>query len=338
MGQAPIQIGWIPYWNLLPLQHELQRLSGGNVKLVTGHPTTVNRWLSDGTVHLAPASSITLLKTKNLELALPLGIASDGPVQSVYLGLHRHHEEFLGMINRRQRVLSARFAEAMSFCAGDQRQMARRIWSASRVERPDGPLPRLHLSSASAASAALTRLLVNLWLGESQAAHLMAQATTVKQEVSELGVDDLPVELVIGDEALQRRHEFWRVLDLGQVWQELTAMPFVFGLWQTSSKILPPSLRHMIAEAGSIAQARMRVEPQAFFPENPVYGGDGNLVDLASYWRVIQYRLGERHMRSLLLYFSLYLEICGRPDQDMTTERYVRWNQLWNQPGGLGVC
>jgi len=337
MGQAPIQIGWIPYWNLLPLQHELQRLSGGSIKMVTGHPTAVNRWLSDGTVHLAPASSITLLKTKSLELALPLGIASDGPVLSVYLGLHRHHEEFLEFISKRQRELSARFMEAKGLLGGDQRQTARRIWSAARAERPSVSMPRLHLASASAASAALTRLLINLWIGESQAAHVMTQATTAKEDVSELAVDDHPIELVIGDEALQRRHEFWRVLDLGQVWQDLTGLPFIFGLWQTSSKILPPTLRHMIAEAGSIAQARMRVEPQAFFPENPVYGGDGNPVDLAAYWRVIQYRLGDRHMRSLLLYFSLYLEICGRPDQEQASERFVRWNQLWSQPGGLGV-
>ncbi len=337
MGQAPIQIGWIPYWNLLPLQHELSRLSGRSIKLLAGHPTAVNRWLSDGTVQLAPASSIALLKSRNLEMALPLGIASDGPVLSVYLGLQRHHECFLNFVTARQRLLNARFHDAVGRFGFDLRQTARLIWSATRAERPEGMMPALRLTPASAASAALTRLLMNLWIGESQATQMMAQATTVQGGHEVAASEDQPIELVIGDEALQRRHEFWRVLDLGQVWQELTGLPFVFGLWQTSSKILPPQLRQILAEAGSIAQARMRVEPQVFFPENPIYSGDGNPVDLAAYWKVIQYRLGERHLKSLLLYFSLYLEICGRPDHDLAAERFVRWSQVWNQPGGIGV-
>ena len=58
MLQKPPQIGWIPYLNLLPLRHELMRLTGGKLNLVPGHPRSVNRWLAEGAIHLAPASSI----------------------------------------------------------------------------------------------------------------------------------------------------------------------------------------------------------------------------------------------------------------------------------------
>ncbi len=340
MGESSIQIGWIPYWNLLPLQHEVCRLSGGlfsgaassDFKVLMGHPSTVNRWLNDGTVQVAPASSITLLKTKSLDLALPLGIASDGAVQSVYLGLHRHHEDFCDFVDRRQRVLRTRFLEAEALFGGDQRQKSSFIWSASRTECQGAKIPRLHLTPASDTSAALTQLVMHLWLGQSQASAVLSQAQTGKRELTSRMLDDAPVELVIGDEALQRRHEFWRVLDLGQIWRDLTGLPFVFGLWQTSSRTLSPSLRRMIAEAATIAQMRMRVEPQAYFPENPVYAGDGRPVDLAAYWKVIEYSLGERHMQSLLLYFSLYLEMCDRDIQGSAFDRFMRWSQLWGHP------
>jgi chorismate dehydratase len=145
------------------------------------------------------------------------------------------------------------------------------------------------------------------------------------------------MELVIGDEALQRRHEFWKVLDLGKIWLELTGLPFVFGLWQTSSQVLPSSIKYLVAEAASIAQARMRVEPGDYFPESMPLAGDGKDVDLAGYWKVIQYKLTERHLCSLLLYFSLYQRTCGRVEDESITERFVRWSKIWTGAHSIAV-
>lgn len=337
MGQSPIHLGWIPYWNLLPLQHELQRLSGGQFKLQTGHPSVVSRWLSDGTVQLAPASSIAMLKSKQLEMAMPLGIASDGPVMSVYLGLHRGHEDFLGFVRSRQVILREQMLLAQRGYADDARRAAATIWSLAKNDRPALMIPRLKLTTASAASAALSRVLMFLWLGDDAAQHLFARSTMNMSDGDRvLETDDRPMELVIGDEALQRRHEFWKVLDLGQVWQELTGLPFVFGLWQTSSPIIPTSIKALISEAAAMAQARMRVEPQIYFPSTMPLAGDGQPVDLSAYWRVIQYKLSDRHLRSLLLYFALYQQVSSRSDDDATVERFVRWNKVWTASQSLG--
>ena len=329
MGQAPLQLGWIPYWNLLPLQHELTRLSGGQLKLMSGHPSVVSRWLMDGTVHVAPASSIALFKSRQLEMALPYGIASDGPVLSVYIGMQREHEEFLDFIRTRQNVLREHIRCAQAMHADDERKMTGLVWSLVKSDRPKIALPTLQLTSASAASAALTRVLMNLWLGEESAQHLMARSANHQHDSlsREMGVRS--IELVIGDEALQRRHEFWKILDLGQIWHELTGMPFVFGLWQTSAQTLPSSMKSLISEAASIAQARMRVEPQIYFPSNIPTTGDGQPVDLAAYWKVIQYKLSERHLRSLLMYFAFYQQICSRQDDESVAERFLRWNRVW---------
>jgi predicted solute-binding protein len=333
MQQAPIQIGWIPYLNLLPLRHEITRLSAGQHKLQCGHPSSVNRWLMDGSVQLAPASSIALLKSKELEMAFPIGIASEGPVQSVYIGLYREHEAFYDMVRDRQMVLHERIRDAMLMAPDDMRRSAALVWSSTKAERISTTPPHLLLTSASAASAALTRVLMNLWLGEESAAHVMAKAT-VKSPIaqSELLCRDVgshPMELVIGDEALQRRHEFWKVLDLGQIWFELTGLPFVFALWQTTVPQPSSALKYLVTEAASIAQARMRVEPHDYFPTSVPVCGDGKLVDLAGYWKVIQYKMTQRHLRSLLLYFSLYQQTRGRLYDEDDSERFVRWNKTW---------
>jgi chorismate dehydratase len=50
--------------------------------------------------------------------------------------------------------------------------------------------------------------------------------------------------LQIGDEALKNSH-FGNSQDLGQEWQELTGLPFVFACWMTSSNITQDLLTHL---------------------------------------------------------------------------------------------
>ena len=333
MPQKPAQIGWIPYLNLLPLRYEIARLSGGLHNLVCGHPRSVNRWLTEGVVQVAPASSIALFKSTELEMAFPIGIACEGPVQSVYLGLSRHHEDFYDVVCERQTILRERFREALTVFPDDVRQVSQAVWSRTRQERVTAPAPHLELTPNSAASTALTKVLISLWLGEDAATRLFAKATVsapvANGELISRNLGSQPMELVIGDEALQRRHEFWKILDLGQVWFELTQLPFVFALWQTSSPEHAAGLKYLVTEAASIAQARMRVEPHDYFPEIGPVAGDGKKIDLAAYWNVIQYKLSQRHLRSLLLYYSLFQQTSGRESDEVTSERFVRWNKTW---------
>lgn len=329
MPQNQIQLGWIPYWNLLPMFRELQRIGGGQIKVSSGHPSSVSRWLTEGVVHLAPASSIALIKSRNLEMAMPLGIASDGPVLSVYIGLQREHESFYEFIKSRLRLLREMNHEAQSLHFGDARRQSRFLWSQVKNDRPALSVPELKLSSASMASVALTKVLMNLWLGKESADLMLRMSANSKIDGSTSESGLRPMELVIGDEALMRRHEFWKIIDLGKAWSDLTDLPFVFGLWQTNHQSLPATTKGLLWEAASIAQARMKVEPQIYFPDNQPLAGDGAPVDLAEYWKVIQYKLGDRHLRSLLYYYALYHEISSDQELDWVSERFVRWSQSW---------
>ena len=322
---TPIEIGWIPYLNLVPFYAELRRLSGGSLNFISGHPSSVNKWLRDGVVDLAPASSISLLNSEQLRVALPLGIASEGPVQSVYLGLHHEHEDFWHFVRRRQLALAELFRKQTA--TESIPQLAKTLVRSAPNDTHLVTAPNLSMTSASAASAALTKVLLHLWCGRDRAFRILSQAkTTVSGRMPGAESGERSMELVIGDEALERRPEFWKILDLGQIWHEMTRLPFVFGLWQTRNSTLPEAWVKLISEAAAISQARMQIEPEVYYTDRMPVATDGSSIDLRSYWSVIQYKLGSRHFKSLLLYYNLYQQVMGVQD-DACVNRLVTWNK-----------
>jgi chorismate dehydratase len=316
------RLGWIPYLNLVPLYTELRRLLGGSIDFVSGHPSTVNQWLADGVVDLAPASSIAMLSNHKLKMAVPIGIASEGCVQSVYLGLHVEHRDFYEFIQFRQRTLSPAFQD-IAGCL-DVKNSVKTMRRFARESVSDSEVPNLRLTPASAASAALTEALLYLWCGDERAQETIMLAhhadAPIETDQGRLGRS---MELVIGDEALKRHHEFWQVLDLGHIWHQLTGLPFVFGLWQTTVGALPNELLEIVVRAAMMSEVKMRTTPEIYVPHNPPLAGDGTHVDLCSYWGVIQYGLTRRHMQSLSIYYQLVADISKKDPSDLVTRMNV---------------
>jgi predicted solute-binding protein len=319
MGEAPggrLQLGWIPYWNLHPLLKELQRLNDGSIEVVTGHPSEIHRLLGEGQIHLAPSSSIGLLKNSNVELALPLGVASYGPVQSVYFGLYRAQTDLFDQIKQRSQILRQIFQQGKTICGNDYRRLANFVAMQSRELQKSSIKPRVKFSAASAASNMLGKILLRLWYGASISNH-------VQRDVESTG--DFDMELVIGDEALLRRREFTHVIDFGQVWHELTGLPFVFAVWQMQKNmVLPTTLRTKIMKAAELASARMHVDPSTYLSENFAT----KQVDLAAYWRSIYYKLDAEHFTSLALYFGLAATLFPETIKDEQLLRVARWQDL----------
>lgn len=342
MASAGIQIGWIPYLNLQPMHQELLRISQGQFPLMTGHPTTVNRWLCDGTVGIAPCSSINLLKGEQLEVAMPIGIASEGKVLSVYLGAHREHAPVLDFIRRRQAQLAEIVGESLYLHSSETRRAVQRICNkvdASTTSMPTIELPSVLFTPASAASSALTRMLLRMWFGEATAAMMCRadiNASTATNENSFMN-GNRPLELVIGDEALARRSEFTHIIDLGEIWWEITGLPFVFAVWQSAQSNIPLGMRTLLSDAAGLSSARMKVEPQVYFPDPHPLDRAGNPIDLNAYWRAIQYKLTHRHLQGLLLYLGLYSEWNNGASSDSIPARMAKWTGLWNQNSGLST-
>jgi hypothetical protein len=272
-----------------------------------------------------------LLKCAGNEIAFPLGIAATGAVSSVYIGLHHEDVGLLEYIRGRQQALREIVRQGQAKYPGDARKVAAFLWKMAATLPPIdlGVPPPLSVTPASATSSNLARILYRLWFGDA-AFEIRAAETGSAAANSALSMRR-PMELLIGDEALQRKASFRAVIDLGEAWRDLTDLPFVFAVWQTSrtsSRMLTPYWRQKILEAAEIAQARMRVEPTYYISDGTPADVQGHTIDLSAYWKGIQYRLGPAHFRGLALYLSLVRCMLPEAFDDQAVVNIMRWESF----------
>jgi len=136
-------------------------------------------------------------------------------------------------------------------------------------------------------------------------------------------------ELVIGDEALVRRPEFSAVLDLGELWFEMTGLPFVFAVWQSVQSQVPEATRSLLLRAAELSSARMRIDYQTYLPDPLPRDVRGQPINLGAYWRAIQYQFTPAHLDGLLLYFNLYLELLKQTQKLHIAERVAKLEDQW---------
>ncbi|MEY4632052.1 MAG: putative futalosine synthase [Pseudomonadota bacterium] len=337
-------LGWINYWNLWPLRLELRKILGARTEFRDGHPAQINKWLVEGSIQMAPASSICLLKHNQLNFALPVGVASTGPVMSVYLGFPAAQRDVYNLWQDRIATLKETFSSVMAGRDFDPRQIARSVAASVAAGQSPGLLSAsgpIKLTSASAASAAMTRTLHRLLFGPD------AKGLDVRSADSQsTDIDAEPsIDLLIGDEALRCRNQYDRVLDLGEVWNRITGLPFVFAVWQLGAGTdafeaagLRPVM-NAVKEAAELAQAKMRVaaaDYRAALLDSP-FGAGAENVDLARYWKLIEYVLTPQHLRGLMLYLCLARATGAvRPDNDeLALGRLMRWQQQAADASGV---
>ena len=340
---SSVNFGWINYWNLWPLRLELRKALAGRAEFRDGHPSQVNRWLVEGSVQMAPASSICLLKHSELNFALPVGVASTGPVMSVYLGFPAAQSRIFDIWQERIAELKETYAQLTALRPFDPRQIARDLFGIVTEKATPGLVNasgRIKLTPVSAASVAMTRTLHRLLFGPDARGMEPRTGDSLQQS----GESDA-VELLIGDEALKRRSEFPQILDLGEVWNRITGLPFVFAVWQLGSNtdaVEAASLRPImtaIKESAEFAQAKMRVSSadyRAALMDSPL-GSGVEMIDLQRYWRVIEYTLTPQHLRGLVLYLCLARATGSvRPENDeLALQRLMRWQQQTADASGI---
>ncbi|MBP6219028.1 MAG: hypothetical protein KA436_10625 [Oligoflexales bacterium] len=324
-----LQVGMIPFWNLLPFRMELLKQtsssnSGGFFEIKQGPPTSVNRWLQEGQIHLAPCSSICLT-LPGFEMAVPMGVSSNGAVHSVYIGIYEEHEPLLEVLNKKVQLFSEIFADAKSQYDGDARQTVNKAWDELKGldNFPLQQCPTLQFSKSSATSVMLSKIIYNVWFGT------RAYNDMLTRRFHRSTKDQRPMELVIGDEALQRASGFYKTIDLGTIWKQMTGLPFVFAVWQ-SRGVFINGWRRRILEIGERAENRMKVEPANYFPSLLPQDEKGEEIKLADYWKSIQYKLGPMELRGLLAFLCLARKLQESPLDNSALVKILRWQELSN--------
>lgn len=137
-----------------------------------------------------------------------------------------------------------------------------------------------------------------------------------------------PALLLIGDAALQAAQSSYGgyCYDLGELWREWAGLPFVFALWLVHRRVLEQQageLRRFMAQLDAVRDAM----PESYgrLAENSKEAAWMGAAALADYWRVISYRLDERHLLGLERFFELAADLGLapgnlRPSANMASE------------------
>ena len=116
-------------------------------------------------------------------------------------------------------------------------------------------LPMLRIGSVGCESVtALSKLFYRLMFGK----------VSYDEWISRSGLEEpssSDMVLLSGKEALIRRKEFIRVIDLGHFWYSLTDMPFVPVVWQIrQDKNLVAEWKKKIVDVCELSQSKMHID------------------------------------------------------------------------------
>lgn len=180
---------------------------------------------------------------------------------------------------------------------------AKSIILESRVPMADLDGKTVALTSASATSVVLLRVLLELQYGVNPNFIMYEQ-----------GVEDpfpnADAALTIGDlalkKALQSKHP--HIYDLGELWREFTGLPFVFALWQVNyKKSIDKDLKKLydiLTESKAYGLANSRELAQGLAE---TFGLGVEL--LFTYWNSLSYELGEAEKKGLMTYYGYAAEL-----------------------------
>jgi predicted solute-binding protein len=320
-----LKIGWVPYWNLHPFKIELLNHPTLFAEISYGVPSLINKWLEQGTISLAPCSSVCLFTQEKFEMAVPLGIAATGKVQSVYWGTQPEHEEFITTLENRKKIFSDIIKSANHTFGNNARKIAKYVYQTA-LKIPTlqvSSIPALHVTKESATSVMLTRVLFHLFFGDNF--YYIARSKCQNNQDTK----HRPMELLIGDEALKQRKKFHKIIDLGDLWYELTALPFVYAVWQSRGLTLN-GWRRNIMSLGDRAEKKMKASPSFYLnTSSSLEQSEDNISLMTEYWKNLRYSLTIDDFKGLLLFLCLTRETQSPYKcTDSSLIKIIRWQEL----------
>jgi chorismate dehydratase len=160
------------------------------------------------------------------------------------------------------------------------------------------------LSAASASGAALVKVLLAKLFGVQP----LYQTGTLEQDRLETAA----AVLAIGDEALRLKAAGFRPyeLDLGEAWQELTGLPFVFGVWAVRRSFAAQEPAAAATLHRLLLRSRdwgLKALPDLSRLAAPSFGMSPS--EILAYFQKLDYSLGPEHQEGLQAFFRYLAEL-----------------------------
>jgi len=269
VNNGKLKIGKIPYANLFPIFHHLER-NGNRDKysFVKGVPSKLNKMLRAGELDISPSSSIEYLKNKDQYRILPyLSISSSGPINSILLFSNYSIEELDGKT-------IAVSSDSETSTALLKIILQEFLSLTCTYESTDQSSVKDILSSYPAVM------------------HIGDTAMTEAKKSSNGNAKFLPS---------------LHVYDLGELWHRHTGLPFVFALWVIRKEAITEKA-NLIEELSEELMTAKNLACNSYdsiakdAPRNKWISEE----ELVRYWKIISYDFTAKHMEGLRL-FEKYL-------------------------------
>lgn len=323
---------------LLPLNQEL-RASEPPLKLHVTASAAMAGSLQQNLAILAPCPIFSLLGARPFMPAAAVGLSFLGRSPSCFFGLREAHPRLTAFINSRLRWLKATYEAKAKQQLASPREAIQQLWTSASENDPiaelQGMQPKLVLRSQTADQRDMATAFYRLIFGSSAADQQLIIEAAGVQPIA--GQGEVAIEFHWLSSCAQHGGQanstsFKQVFELGELWQQITALPFVLALWQRNGPA-QPQLNAKLRRAAQLAETKMKIEPSAYFGE--ASPNTRNIQQLTQLWRQTRYLLNSDDFLGLQLLGQLLQLSRQKPDYDFYL-RASRWNdELASQQGPL---
>lgn len=302
-----------------PLNHELTAAKPA-LKLHITSRAAMATGLSQNAALVAPTQIFSLLKAKPFRPAAPVGLAYLGSSPGCYFAVRDANPRLSAYIQARLKWLKATFEAKAKHQLTSPRDAMSWLWQRASENDPSDELkgmkPRLIPGSASSDHRDLATAFYHLLFGPKAASEQQIIEAARVQPVA--GPGEVAIEFHWHDLSGGQPAQPSVMLELGEIWQAITNLPFVMSVWQCQEPVAAPIAQRLM-QAAQLAEAKMKIDPAAYFNDGQAPIGR----NLAALWQRTRYLLGEDDFLSLQLLGQLLQLFRHRSDHDF----YLRSSQ-----------
>lgn len=295
-----LNIGWIPsFLGLEPLRVELINYLRDSVNIYPGTPMQISKLLQDGSIDIAPVASVNLLQ--NYQMSFPAGLVCSDYSVGAYIGFASEGLSYVEKMKERISFLRVICQGLNIEQVSEFKKTASSILESSDQLLPLKPElpPLLKLQGNCCESVvALAKLFYRLMFGKVAFDSWMSQSA----------VEDKKFDMVLlsGKEALLRRKEFIRVIDLGHFWYSLTDLPFVPAVWQVKNLgAVSPLWKKKIIDVCELTQSKMHIDSSNYVPTSLDLLNGSLESEFATYCKGLRYKFDSKDIKGLMLFLAL---------------------------------
>lgn len=278
MNRTRLNVGRIPYANLFPMFHYLDKTDGKeSYRFVRGVPSTLNKMLRKGDLDISPSSSIEYLRYKNRYVLLPwFSISSLGPIKSIML-----------------------------FSRYPLRELNGKMISVSSESETSTVLLKIILEEFFSLKCKFRKShqrSVKSILSSSSAVLLIGDTAMLEAKKAVMGHGPKAIGKKQNTKSQIPNSSIY-TYDLGELWNEFTGLPFVYALWVVRKNTLKDKWRLVEKLSTDLTNAKKIAHKKlASIAKDAPHRKWFSEKELVSYWKLISYDFSDTHMEGLRLF------------------------------------